>query len=154
VGCFTGDELVRAIDDAFALRVRANIDRIERENRAFWQRMLRERFDRDIILEVDWFSFLAHPTQGGNRLYPLHVREAGVERLIYALTGWMDDDEKFKQKARNRINRLLIACAPDVSSKELIAEDDTIIYRCHEDMSYHGYFTIDELQQLLYRLLR
>jgi hypothetical protein len=152
-GCFTGGELENAIDDGLALRVRAEIKTIERENRTFWQRMLRERFDRDITLEVDWAAFLAHPAEGGNRLYPLNVRQAGVERLIYALTGWMDDDENFKARARERINRLIVTSAPDASSRELLAEGDAIVYRCSPGIRLQGYFTIDELQQHLYRLI-
>ena len=154
-GCLAGDDLVRAIDDALGLHVRAEIARLERENRASWQRMLRERFDRDVPVEVDWASFLAHPVCGGNRLYPLTVVESCVMRLIYALTGWMDGDAPFKAAARERVQLLRVTCAADVADRALLSDDDsgTFTHRCLPDTSLHGCLTIDELQEGLHRLI-
>jgi hypothetical protein len=95
-----------------------------------------------------------HPTEGGNRLYPLYVADAGVGRLIYALTGWMDDDDTFKEKARIKIEGLKVTAAANPSSKKLFLEDQIIVYQCYPNIHKDGYLTIDELQQSLYRLLK
>ena len=151
-GCLSADEMVRVIDDLLVLRVRVEIAGIERENQDFWHRMLRERFDREVDIEVDWESFLSHPAAGGNHLSPLNVQQAGIERLIYALTGWMDDDQGFRAEAIRRINGLGIASAEDAAAKGVELQGDRLVYRCFAG-DWEGYYSIDELQQHLNRLL-
>lgn len=51
--------------------IREEIAQIERDNHAIWSRMLRERFDGDVALEVDWEAFEAHSTECGRLLLGL-----------------------------------------------------------------------------------
>ena len=115
--------------------------------------MLRDRFDRDLTVEIDWEEFLAHPEVGGNRLYPLYVGDTGMRYLIYALTRWMKSDEEFRESALALVRGLRVTSAPDVESREVRLEGGTIVYRCFADMSLDGYFTLDELQMLLPELI-
>jgi hypothetical protein len=115
--------------------------------------MLRERFHRELPVEVDWETFLAHPELGRNRLYPLHVVRSGVMRLIYALTGWMDQDEDFRERAGDRIEGLLVTSAPDADPAAVELEGSVVVYRCHAAMDLSGFLTIDELQMRLGELI-
>lgn len=65
--------------------VNEEIAQIERENRPFWSKLMQERFDRDVALEVDWDTFIAGSKTAGWPLYPLDIQNAGVERLLYTI---------------------------------------------------------------------
>ena len=147
-GCLPGDGMARALDDLLALRTRSKITIIEQQNRTHWQRMLRDRFHRDVAIEVDWGGFLAHPDAGGNKLLAVNVQQAGIERLIYALTRWMDNDERFKSEAVRRINGLFIGSADNAALKVVELQGDLVVYRCFAG-DWDGYYTIEELQQYL-----
>ena len=124
------------------------IAQIERENRPFWSRMLRERFGREVALEVDWESFTAGSQTDGWVLYPLNIQSAGVERLLYAITGLMDQDEKFKIAAIDRIESLYVGHAPDIDSVGLRYRKGRLTYRCFAG-DWNGYYTIDEIRWFL-----
>ena len=139
-------------ESAAALRDRAEIADIERSNRSFWTRMLRERFDRDIGVEVNWDAFLADAASSETPLYPLNIQQAGLERLLYALTGWMDDDEAFRAEAIERIDSLYVTSARGMQDKGITLKDGQITYRCYAG-DWAGYYSIDEIQQQLGRLI-
>ena len=124
------------------------IAQIEAENRPFWSRMLRERFGRDVALDVDWESFIAGSQTDGWVLYPLNIQSAGVERLLYAITGLMDQDEKFKIAAIDRIESLYVGHAPDIDSVGLRYRKGRLTYRCFAG-DWNGYYTIDEIRWFL-----
>jgi len=130
--------------------VNEEIATIERENRAFWSRMLRERFDRDVMLDVDWESFVTNSVESGWLLYPLYIQQAGIERLIYALTGLMDKDEKFKTAAAYSIQSIHISSARDIKTVKLVFHRGCINYRCFAG-DWDGYFSIEQMQQYLNR---
>lgn len=122
---------------------------IERENRAFWSRLLREQFDRDVTLEVDWNAFEIDSSESGCLLYPLNIQRAGIERLLYALTGLMNKDEKFKAAATSSIDSIHITSAKDIRAVKLLYHKRRITYRCFAG-DWDGYFTIEQAQQYLH----
>jgi len=128
--------------------VNEQIATIERENRAFWSRMLRERFDRDVTLEVDWESFVDNSAESGWVLYPLYIQQAGIERLLYALTGLMDKDEKFKTAAVYSVQSIHISSATNIKTVKLLFHRGCISYRCFAG-DWDGYFSIEQMQQYL-----
>ncbi len=121
---------------------------IERENSAFWARMLRERFERDVELAIDWDSFENDSSESGWPLYPLNIQEAGVERLLYAITGLMDKDEKFKTAAIDSIQSIHISSAKDLRAVRLLFHKRCVTYRCFAG-DWNGYFGIEQMQQYL-----
>jgi hypothetical protein len=152
-GRLSGDELVWSLDRALALTVRSQIREIEREEHQSWERMLAERFGRELPIEVDWETFLADPADGGGSLYPLNVKEAGVMRLVYALNRWMDEDEDFREKAAALLRGLLVTSVPDPDLRDVVLDGSVVVYRCHADTSYRGFLTIDEIQMRLGELI-
>jgi hypothetical protein len=127
-------------------RVNEEIAQIERENRPFWSRILRERFEREVALEVDWDSFIAGSEAEGWVLYPLNIQSAGVERLLYAITGQMDRDKKFKSAARDRIESLYVGNAPDMAGVGLRYRKGRLTYHCYAG-DWKGYYSIEEIQK-------
>jgi hypothetical protein len=121
---------------------------IEREYRAFWSRMLRERFGQGVALGVDWEAFETASANAGWPLYPLNIQQAGIERLLYALTGLMDKSEEFKAAAVDRIHSIHITSAADINAVRLWFHNDCISYRCFAG-DWNGYFTIEQMQQYL-----
>jgi hypothetical protein len=121
---------------------------IERENRAFWARILRERFDRDVELEIDWDSFEKDSADSGWPLYPLNIQQAGVERLLYAITGLMDKDEKFRAGAIDSIDSIHVSSAKDIHAVQFLFHKGRITYQCFAG-DWNGYFTIEQMQQYL-----
>jgi len=150
-GWLQGDELALAVDDAMALKVRADILQLEK-SRASRRTNSLKKHDWDVAVEVDWESFISHPEQGGNRLYPIYVEQYGTERLIYALSGWMED-ETFKIRVMQRIDMIRVTGAANLQSSSLSIENNTLVYRCFADISAKGYLSMDSLQQELYRLI-
>jgi hypothetical protein len=106
---------------------------------------LRERFGREVALEVDWDTFIAGSEAAGWPLYPLNIQRAGVERLLYAITGLMDRDEKFKTAARDRIESLYIANASDIKGVRLRYRKGRLTYRCFAG-DWNGYYSIDKIR--------
>ncbi len=140
------------LDNAMALTARARIQEVEQEDRAYWQRLLREAFERDVKLDVDWESFLAHPACGGNNLYPYFVREK-TRKLVYAFQDLMREDEHFRNVARRHTALLRVTCAPDADSIGITREGDTIIYRCFASDDPAFPLSRAEFKLELYRLL-
>ena len=151
-GCLSADNMTREIEKAVALRDKYEIADIERSNRSLWIRMLRERFDRDIDVEVNWNAFLADAALSDKPISPLNIQQAGLERLLYALTGWMDDDEAFRAEAMVRIDSLYVTSARGMEGKGITLKDGQIVYRCYAG-DWAGYYSIDEIQQQLGRLI-
>lgn len=118
---------------------------IEGENRAFWSRILRERFGRDVTLVVDWGSFISGSKVDGWPLYPLNIQQAGIERLLYAITGLMDDDKRFSTAAIDRIESLYVANAQDINGVKLAIRKGRLTYHCYAG-DWDGYYTIDEIR--------
>jgi hypothetical protein len=129
--------------------VNEQIAGIERENRAFWLRLLRERFDRDVTLEVDWEAFERDSSGAGWPLYPLNIQQAGIERLLYALSGLMDKNEKFRVAAKSSINSIQVTSARDIRAVKLSYQKGRITYCCFAG-DWNGYFTIEQMQQYLH----
>ena len=127
-------------------KVNEEIAQIERENRPFWSRLLREHFGRDVALEVDWDTFITGSKTAGWPLYPLNIQNAGVERLLYAITGLMDHDERFRTAAVDRIESLYVANASDIEGVGLQLRKGRLTYRCFAG-DWNGYYTIDEIQR-------
>ena len=121
---------------------------IERENRVFWSRLLRERFDCEVTLEVDWEAFERDSSESGWPLYPLNIQQAGIERLLYALTGLMDKGEKFRVAARDSIDSIHVTSARDIRAVMLSYQRGCITYRCFAG-DWKGYFTIEQMQRYL-----
>lgn len=128
--------------------VNEEISEIERQNRAFWSRMLRERFDRHVTLEVDWDTFEKDSVEYGWLLYPLNIQRAGIERLLYAITGLMDKDDKFKTAAIDSIDSIHITSAASIKTVKLLFHKGCIDYRCFAG-DWNGYFGIEQMQQYL-----
>jgi uncharacterized protein YqcC (DUF446 family) len=146
-------ELARFIDDAMLLLARSRIAEVERDERGYWEGLLREAFGREVGLDVDWDSFLAHPIGGGNLLNPLNLGQSGVRDLIRALTGPMKKDQRFRQGAQNRIRALRVTAAEEASAKDLFLDGDALVYRCYADATFSGYLGQNEIEKRLFRLL-
>lgn len=121
------------------------IAQIERENRPFWSRILRERFEREVTLEVDWDAFIYGSYEEGWVLYPLNIQRAGVERLLYAITGLMDRNDHFKTAARDRIESLYVGYTPDIAGVKLRYRKGRLTYRCFAG-DWDGYYSIEKIQ--------
>jgi len=144
--------IAAALNDGLGLQARLGIRERERESREWWQTMLRERFDREVPLLIDWESFLNHPKEGGNRFYPFYLEESGIRSLLYALTGYMDEDPDFKTRARKAIHEIKISAAAESDGAELTLSRQLLHYRCYADMSRQGYFRTERLQERLHSL--
>ena len=127
--------------------VNEQIAEIEREYRAFWSRMLRDRFGKDVTLVVDWDSFITGSTEAGWLLYPLNIKTAGIELLLYAITGLMDHDRKFSTAAIDRIESLYVANAEDIDAVKLSFRKGRLTYHCFAG-DWSGYYTIDEIKEI------
>ena len=124
------------------------IAEIERDNRAFWSRMLRDRFGRDVTLEIDWDAFETDSAESGWPLYPLNIQQAGIERLLYAITGLMDKDTKFKTAAVDSIDSIHITSVASTKAVKLLFHKGRITYRCFAG-DWNGYFSTEQMQQYL-----
>lgn len=137
---YTGREEVGGVNEEVA--------DIERGSRAFWSRMLRERFGSEIPFEIDWDSFEADSKSNGWVFYPLNIQQAGVERLIYALTGLMDEDEEFCWSAIDAIDSIHITSAAAIDAVSVLLHQRRLTYRCYAG-DWDGYFPIEEIQRWL-----
>jgi len=146
------EAIASALNNGLALQARQGIRERERDGREWWQTMLRERFDREVPLLVDWESFLNHPREGGNKFYPYYLEEAGIRPLLYALTGYMDEDPEFKTRVRKAIHEIKISASAEPTGAELTLARHLLHYRCYADMSRQGYLRTERLQERLYSL--
>lgn len=146
-------ELAQAIDDGLDLRARVEIDGQEKQQRPFWTQQLKNAFEQDIPLVVNWEAFLAHPTEGGNTFYPFYLQESGISRLLYALADYMDEDAAFKALAAIKIQRIRIASAAKMDDVRLELKDGELTYFCFANMRQQGYLGKARLQEKLYELV-